>query len=86
MEFHDWRRKTFLGTCCSVLPAVVDGFVYVGSLDGKVYCLNALNGEQIWNYTTGSWVQSSPAIANGHVYIGLMMRTFTALTSARQKI
>jgi len=50
-------------------PAVVEGKVYVGAEDGNVYCLNALTGAYIWNYTTG-WVYSSPAVADGRVYVG----------------
>ena len=46
-------------------PAVVDGKVYVGSDDGKVYCLDALTGAHIWNYTTDpiDALESSPAVA-----------------------
>ena len=51
-------------------PAVVDGTVYVGSQDGKLYALDAASGDKRWEYQTGSWVQSSPTIANGAVYFG----------------
>jgi parallel beta-helix repeat protein len=51
-------------------PAVVDGRVYVGSDDHKVYCLNASTGAFIWSYTTGSYVSSSPAVCFGRVYVG----------------
>jgi outer membrane protein assembly factor BamB len=51
-------------------PTVVDGRVYIGSYDDKVYCLDAINGSKIWDYTTGFWVFSSPAVADGRVYIG----------------
>jgi len=51
-------------------PAVVDGTVYIGSRDGKLYALDAVTGAKRWEYQTGSWVQSSPAIVNGIVYIG----------------
>jgi len=50
-------------------PAVADGKVFVGSYDGKVYCLNASDGALIWNYTTGD-VFSSPAVVDGKVYVG----------------
>jgi parallel beta-helix repeat protein len=46
--------------------------VYVGSADGNVYCLDAATGDRIWNYTTGSSVGSSPAVADGKVYVGSM--------------
>jgi outer membrane protein assembly factor BamB len=51
-------------------PAVVGGKVYVGSLNDRVYCLDAETGSTIWKYKTGDRVASSPAIANGMVYIG----------------
>ena len=42
----------------------------MGSCDGKVYALNATTGAQIWNYTTGDVVDSSPAVAGGVVFVG----------------
>jgi outer membrane protein assembly factor BamB len=42
----------------------------VGSDDLKVYALSALNGNHIWNYTTGGAVASSPAVVSGVVYVG----------------
>ena len=50
-------------------PAVADGRVYVGSNDGKVYCLDAFTGAYVWNCTTGA-IFSSPAVADGKVYVG----------------
>ena len=51
-------------------PSILDGRVYVGSVDGYVYCLNALDGEIIWQYQTDGQVESSPAIAYGNIYVG----------------
>ena len=51
-------------------PAVTGDRVYVGSVDHRLYCLDASTGAHIWNYTTGSSVSSSPAVAGGKVYIG----------------
>ena len=51
-------------------PAVADGKVYVGSVDGRVYCLDSLTGTQVWNHTTGWYVYSSPAVVDGRVYVG----------------
>lgn len=50
-------------------PTVVDGKVYVGSLDKKVYCLNAADGRVLWTYETKGYITSSPAVADGAVYI-----------------
>jgi outer membrane protein assembly factor BamB len=42
----------------------------MGSLDNNTYALNAYTGAKLWNYTTGGYVDSSPAVVNGVVYVG----------------
>jgi len=32
--------------------------------------LDAISGAKVWNFTTGDWVESSPAVADGKVYVG----------------
>lgn len=44
--------------------------VYVGSLDGYVYALDAARGEQRWRFHTNVSVWSSPAVVGGVVYVG----------------
>jgi len=51
-------------------PTVVDGTVYVGSRDSKLYALDADTGAERWAYETSSWVDSSPAVTGGVVYFG----------------
>jgi outer membrane protein assembly factor BamB len=51
-------------------PDVVNGVVYVGSSDSKLYALDAISGTLKWSYTTGGSIDSSPAVANGVVYAG----------------
>jgi parallel beta-helix repeat protein len=63
-----WSYTT--GNSVTSSPAVVDGRVYVGSLDNRVYALNATNGAFLWSYTTGNSVTSSPAVAGSRVYVG----------------
>ena len=66
-------------------PAVVDGTVYVGSRDGRLYALDAATGAKRWEYRTGSWVESSPAVVDGSVYFGSqdgMLRALDAATGA----
>ena len=51
--------------------AVVGGMVYVGCRDGHVYALDAATGRQQWAYSTSqSWVNSTPAVRDGVVYVG----------------
>ena len=50
-------------------PTVVGGLVYVGSLDKNLYCFDADNGDVVWTFKTLGYITSSPAIANGAVYV-----------------
>jgi len=52
-------------------PAVTDGKVYVGSDDGRLYCLDAEDGDELWNSSIiGTVGSSSPAVVDDRVYIG----------------
>ncbi|ERH08985.1 MAG: hypothetical protein J07HX64_00737 [halophilic archaeon J07HX64] len=44
-------------------PSVVGGTVFAGSLDGRLYALDAATGEQVWTVDTGDAVRTSPAVA-----------------------
>jgi outer membrane protein assembly factor BamB len=55
--------------------AVVGGYVYSGrylyhDFGGDVFALNASTGDRIWTFPTGDFVQSSPAVVEGILYIG----------------
>lgn len=67
------------------IGAVVGGVVY--AVGGNAYALNAATGAIIWNYTTGNPntagnVYSSPAVANGKVYIGVYNGNVYCLNAA----
>ena len=45
--------------------------MYVGSKDKKLYAINGKTGDKLWEFETGSFVVSSPAIgSDGTVYVG----------------
>ena len=49
--------------------AIADGVVYVGCRDGHLYAVDLRTGAPKWNVDTeGSWVNASPAVAQGRVY------------------
>jgi parallel beta-helix repeat protein len=75
-----WNYTTGSGVFSS--PGVVDGRVYVGSADRRIYCLDASSGAQVWNYTTIDMVQSSPAVADGRVYVGSLDESVYCLDAA----
>ncbi len=49
-------------------PAVVNGTVYIGSLDGYLYAINADNGNITWKTQALGPIESSPAVADAAVY------------------
>lgn len=49
-------------------PAIVEGMLYIGGTDGKLYAVDADTGSPIWIYQTGGPIFSSPAVAYGKVY------------------
>ncbi len=64
-----------------VSPAIVNGVMYVGAANGKLYAFDARGVTNcsgtglrqcnpLWTASTGSAIDSSPAIANGMVYLG----------------
>jgi outer membrane protein assembly factor BamB len=50
-------------------PAVVNGIVYIGSIDGYLYALDAHTGALRWHALTGGDVISSPAVWRGRVFV-----------------
>ena len=50
-------------------PAVVNGKVYIGSVDEHFYCLDADTGQELWKYYIPGLAGCSPAVYNGKVFI-----------------
>jgi outer membrane protein assembly factor BamB len=69
-----WTATT--GANVSSSPAVADGVVYVGSLDGTLnaYAVGCASGAgtctPIWTATISGAINSSPAVADGVIYVG----------------
>lgn len=51
-------------------PTIVNGVVYIGSLDGNLYALDLKSGAKKWQYNTGGAVRSAAAFADGQVFVG----------------
>jgi outer membrane protein assembly factor BamB len=50
-------------------PMVIGNKVYVGALDGNVYCLNANSGSVIWKFQTGGEILATPTIVDNAIYV-----------------
>jgi outer membrane protein assembly factor BamB len=74
MGTQKWRFQT--GGQVRSPPAVTDDTVHIGSYDGNLYALSAEEGTERWRFQaddqvpTPAQVGTSPAVANGTVYIG----------------
>lgn len=53
-------------------PTIVNGVLYIGSNSSSFYALNAVTGSQIWQVNVGSNVESSVAVVDGVVYVGIL--------------
>jgi outer membrane protein assembly factor BamB len=70
-----WAFEVEAGDSAST-PVVYNGNVYAGagsfSTDGNLYCLNASDGEEEWNFEPNGGVKASPAISirgeNSYIY------------------
>lgn len=60
-------------------PNIVNGKLYIGSLDRKFYCFDMMNGNILWNYTINGRITGSSAVGNGKVFFGSQDSTFYCL-------
>jgi outer membrane protein assembly factor BamB len=66
-------------------PAVVDGVVYIGAMDGHMYAIDQQTGKEKWNFKSRMPIGSSPAIANGTLYFVSSAGSLAALDLATGK-
>ena len=77
-----WRAETVVPGRSA--PTIVDGRVFFGTIDERLFALNAETGEQIWTYQateadTVIFGQAAPAVANGVVVAGFGSGDLVAL-------
>lgn len=66
-----WRSEK-IGNFILFSPTVVKGVVYIGSQDTYLYAFDATNGSRLWRHNAGGTITTSPQVANGIVYAGVM--------------
>jgi outer membrane protein assembly factor BamB len=77
-----WKTKVDSPVLSS--PAIVGNDVYAASKEGYIYCIDLEKGNVKWKYDASDVVDnlnilSSPAIANGRLYIGLARKYLICL-------
>src|SRR2546425_7404746 len=65
--------------------AIVEGRVFIGSDDAKLYALNLAGGKKLWEFTADGPIESSPLVLNGKVYFGSASTNVFALEAATGK-
>lgn len=63
-----WRYET--GGAVQAGPTVYDGTVFIGSLDGTVYAIDAESGDEQWSVTTEGSIRAAPTVFGSVVYAG----------------
>src|SRR5205823_10789956 len=62
--------KVLTGGSIYSSPVIVNGVVYIGSDNGKLYAFSASTGQTLWKASTSDSIESSPAVVDGIVYVG----------------
>lgn len=75
-----WNVTT--GGAVSSSPIVVQGTVYVGSSDTRLYAVNESSGRVFWTWKTGAAVTASPAESNGVLYVASQDQVLYALSAS----
>jgi outer membrane protein assembly factor BamB len=86
LRLHGVKWTFHTGGEVTSSPAIVNGVVYVGSNDGKLYAIDQQTGSEKWHFTTQARIPSSPAVANGLVYFGSYDGNFYAVNLATGKL
>ncbi|MCD6384072.1 MAG: PQQ-like beta-propeller repeat protein, partial [Thermoplasmata archaeon] len=70
-----WVRNIGISTA----PVIWNGRIYFGTWFNRLYCLDAMSGEEIWNFTVGDHIWSTPTVWGGRVYFGCEDRNLYCL-------
>jgi outer membrane protein assembly factor BamB len=64
------KRWSFqMGGYTAAAPTIVNDRVYIGSQDGKLYCLSRDSGTVMWSSAAPTWIASRVAVHAGKVYL-----------------
>ncbi len=67
-------------------PLVLDGVVYVGDWNGKLYALTAASGATRWTFTAGDKIKDAVAYAGGRLFFGSYDHHVYALNARTGKL
>ncbi len=79
-------KKTFKDGMFEAAPAIVDGVIYIGALDGYFRALDLATGSERWKYHSELGFKASAAVREGRVYVGDCDGKFHCLDAATGKL
>ncbi len=56
-----------------------EGRLYVATVRGRVICLDAVTGEELWTYSSRSELATTPTVAGGRLFVSSMTDTLLVL-------
>ena len=77
--FYPRKEQKFIGAVVGN-PVVDEDTLYIGSSDGKLYALNAVNGNKRWDFDTGGKIWAAPSVSNGIVYVSNFAKKICAIS------
>ena len=66
-------------------PAIANGVVYIGAMDGHLYAIDQETGKEKWNFKSRMPIASSPAVAGSTLYFVSTAGSLAALDLATGK-
>jgi len=78
--FYPRSESEFIGSVVGG-PIVLEDTLYVNTSDGKLYALDAVKGNERWEFDTGGKIWTDPAMKDNVVYISNYAHKFFALSS-----
>jgi outer membrane protein assembly factor BamB len=77
--FYPRKEDKFIGAVVGS-QIVAEDTLYVGTSDGKLYALDAVKGDERWEFDTGGKIWTSPAVKDNVIYISNYGHKFFALS------
>jgi outer membrane protein assembly factor BamB len=74
-----WKKK--IADEVQASPAVSEGILYVGGMDGRFYALDARTGEELWKVSTDGPVVGAAAVREGWAFVGSTDGSLYAITA-----
>jgi outer membrane protein assembly factor BamB len=65
--------------------AIVNDLLFTADYGGKIYCLDANTGAELWVHDVQAHIWGSPLVADGKVYIGTEDGTFYVFAASKEK-